>query len=902
MIPWLLPATMLLRRRLKDPGRRTAADASVAALVEGGWWPAARLATAGLRESPLCACGKAVGTLWHRLGECELTREEREGNRGCPGWLLRKGRVSVWDPLFSRGVPALPRIPPPPPSRVVRELVAGEKGDEELAAGDVYTDGALQGRWRRIMRAGWGVVVLVPGELKVSWKMHGTCPDIYPSILRAELTAVLNALRVAMPPLRIHVDNAEVVKGFQQGERWCLAPDRDGGDLWREVWVRMGELAGVGVVEVVKVKAHTEAEEVDEGVITERDRFGNLHADAEAKRGARLAESLAPAGVARGELVKALRWLGWARRLAAVWQQDAAGDQEGGERASRAGDGQMGPRKGTGLRHLIWERGVAWMCRRCGRVADTDLKRKDMRSSRCQGSAVGRLLSRTCNDPEAVGRSCVERKADLASRGWRPKEGEGQDDGTDPRWQPVREFDEEGDDFSGSEVEAVREDRGTGNGAGMGGRAAADPAAAASSGSGSASAQRGDPSHAHQEGEGCIDSSPIGSERGSGGLGLPAAAVSELAAVAVGAASGGGIAAASSRGCRPGEAVEDDSSSGEHPGAPPRPAAWATAGPPRVAPGRRLTTKAWKRDPDWLYSSYIGVAAKEAAAMEAAASLAAADATMELPAGLEPLQDWPELPAEEARAVLAEWEAMGKRRRTGDPMESGRQAPAAVVDTSTAMSAPSYEESFMEDPFGYVAEELAAQSPLRGGPREALSTDGMHRAASSRAHLPVARAGHECDPLGRDPRPRDGDQRRGATGQREEGQDSPVSRKRPLGEAHSEAGAAEGGPEEKRIRTADEGAGSWRSAASEQAVGQRRYGRRYSGVHADPVDAADASGHRLVITGPLIWCERCGRYASRRVGRALKGGCVGEATGAYATRLRRMREGLHPLTGAALLA
>ncbi len=114
LIPWLLPATMLLRRRLREVGRRTAADGSVAALVEGGWWTAARLATAGLRESPVCAaCGKAIGTVWHRLGECEATKEDREGKGGCPSWLLRKGKASVWDPLFARGVPALPKVPPP---------------------------------------------------------------------------------------------------------------------------------------------------------------------------------------------------------------------------------------------------------------------------------------------------------------------------------------------------------------------------------------------------------------------------------------------------------------------------------------------------------------------------------------------------------------------------------------------------------------------------------------------------------------------------------------------------------------------------------------------------------------------------------------------------------------------
>ncbi len=114
LIPWLLPATLMLRRRLGNVGKRTAADASVAAMVEGGWWTASRLAMSGLRDSPICAaCGKAIGTLWHRLGECEATKDEREGKGGCPAWLLKKGKASVWDPLFARGVPALPKVPPP---------------------------------------------------------------------------------------------------------------------------------------------------------------------------------------------------------------------------------------------------------------------------------------------------------------------------------------------------------------------------------------------------------------------------------------------------------------------------------------------------------------------------------------------------------------------------------------------------------------------------------------------------------------------------------------------------------------------------------------------------------------------------------------------------------------------
>ncbi len=108
LTPWLLPATMALKGRLRDKNRRTAADSSAAAMVEGGWWTAARLAAAGLRTDATCgACGKGVGTYWHRMGECVATVGEREGGGGCPKWLLRKGRAMVWDPLFSRGGPRL---------------------------------------------------------------------------------------------------------------------------------------------------------------------------------------------------------------------------------------------------------------------------------------------------------------------------------------------------------------------------------------------------------------------------------------------------------------------------------------------------------------------------------------------------------------------------------------------------------------------------------------------------------------------------------------------------------------------------------------------------------------------------------------------------------------------------
>ncbi len=247
LLPWILPATLVLKGRLKSSNRCTAADSSAAAMVEGGWWTAARLAAAGLRARATCtACGKGVGTYWHRLGECEATAEERQGKGGCPDWLLRKGRAMVWDPLFSRGVPALPKVPNPPPERVIRTFVGVGAEEAVVATGDVYTDGAMKGKWRRVMRGGWGVVVLMDGAMKVAWRMHGSCSEVYPSVLRAELAAVLNVLRIALPPVVIHVDNAEVVRGFAEGPAWCCAVGRDGGDLWREVWKKDGRFGRGG--------------------------------------------------------------------------------------------------------------------------------------------------------------------------------------------------------------------------------------------------------------------------------------------------------------------------------------------------------------------------------------------------------------------------------------------------------------------------------------------------------------------------------------------------------------------------------------------------------------------------------------------------------------------------------
>ena len=302
LVPWFWPITRTLqiaRRR----GHRAAA-ASVRALVEGGWWVQRRLYAAGLAREDTCRCGEASGTLWHKLGRCKLTEEARQTFNE-PG-LFRLARGSVWDPLFSRGVPARPKIPKHPTER---DWWRAEKiGEVRCASGDVYTDGAAEGGFFRVVRAGWGAVA-ISDEGVVLWSAGGVLGDPQASIFRAELKAVLAVLRIAVPPLRIHVDNAQVVRGFQQGKQWCVNSRSCGADIWREVWEVYDEIGGG--VEVRKVKAHTFWWDVLAGKITARNRAGNHLAAQEAKKALHEAKREAPTGSFNAHLARAALWNRW---------------------------------------------------------------------------------------------------------------------------------------------------------------------------------------------------------------------------------------------------------------------------------------------------------------------------------------------------------------------------------------------------------------------------------------------------------------------------------------------------------------------------------------------------------------------------------------------------------------
>ena len=78
------------------------------------------------------------------------------------------------------------------------------------------------------------------------WTKWGTIGGLNVSSFRAELQALLEVLRIAVPPVRIHTDNKSVVDGVQRGREWCTRAKAAGVDLWRLIFDKLDELDGQG--------------------------------------------------------------------------------------------------------------------------------------------------------------------------------------------------------------------------------------------------------------------------------------------------------------------------------------------------------------------------------------------------------------------------------------------------------------------------------------------------------------------------------------------------------------------------------------------------------------------------------------------------------------------------------
>ena len=405
-IPWLWPFRVVMRAARRHGLQKEAA--SVRALAEGGWPTQFRLHCHRRAEHMDCACGAAVGTLRHKLGGCSLAEDLRR--RECPEWLLKCCGRGGWDPLFTRGVPARPKAP-----RIPKNLVWAESADGDqvhYATGDLYTDGSAKGMFWGARRGGWAVVAL-DAHGRWLWTRRGTLGGPNVSSFRAELQALLEALKMAVPPVRIHTDNQNVVDGVLRGKLWSTRAKAAGADLWRSVFDKLEELKDQGEVSVVKVKAHTSWWDLLSNRITPKEQFGNWLADTAAKAATAASEADAPTAGFNDQVKTALAWVRWAARYSTDWVKDIAPCQMPAvspptERAWEYGD--------THLRHEKWSVGQRALCRRCG-IAMPANEGAARVSLQCAGSAAGRAAARATGNINYVWARFLHSRRELIERG-----------------------------------------------------------------------------------------------------------------------------------------------------------------------------------------------------------------------------------------------------------------------------------------------------------------------------------------------------------------------------------------------------------------------------------------------------------------------------------------------------
>ena len=360
VVPWFEPAASVVNS-VKCRAMAPSAVASVASIPEGGWWTQAKLFQVGLAEDPFCRlCGTAEGTLHHRLFRCPARRQAMESK--CPDNLLQKAVEESEDPLYTIGVPRRPKCPPPP--QAAEAWVGTPPPDGAVAAGEAFTDGALRGTVPKARRGGWAFVVLNGHE--PIWGKFGNCSDTYLTVLRTELRALAEILRITTGPIVIHVDNSQVVDGVANGRSWCCSPKRDGSDIWREIWDRLDQLPGL--VTVQKVKAHLSYSDVASGRISWHKWIGNGLADLWAKRGSAEAERLSPCSWIQGEWSRARAVYKWALLVASEWMCDTGSSAVEAARPDVSPPATRPKRilRDNAASHELWKNASHGWCRLCG--------------------------------------------------------------------------------------------------------------------------------------------------------------------------------------------------------------------------------------------------------------------------------------------------------------------------------------------------------------------------------------------------------------------------------------------------------------------------------------------------------------------------------------------------------
>ena len=368
-----------------------------------------------------------AGTLAHRCAFCPSTVTTRQSFKDQEILDEPRSVVHGAQPLFRNGIPASSgELPRPVP--LIQRWCGGRRpaDDDATFTGRAYTDGAMRGgRFHYLRRAGWAAV-LVDHVGKILFGIYGTCTDIFPTALRAELWAIERILSMALPPLVVCVDNQGVIDGIIAGKDWCCSSRRPAADLWRQIWRRLDDI-GLEGLEFVKVKGHATQADVDAGRSTTLDRLGNDHADHFAGMGVDSAEEASPTLALRESHKKALRWYRWLLVLAGSWPDDVqkASEEDVKKRRAEATETRAVKKRRFEFKkletwvdfprhpvrpHSLQATGGQLVCTSCQKQSSLHSDSRSLRDL-CKGLCLGNVLKR-CAASSSTGEGGVRGPGD----------------------------------------------------------------------------------------------------------------------------------------------------------------------------------------------------------------------------------------------------------------------------------------------------------------------------------------------------------------------------------------------------------------------------------------------------------------------------------------------------------
>ncbi len=374
----------------------------------GGYWSRARLADCALVDDPDCErCGARRDDAYHRIWECSSTESSRDAFT-TPQMRAEAARVSREDWRFTRGLAPNAWALLPRPRSDYAEVHVGPNMEELRCPitidGPVFVDGSAF--WPSnpdARRAGWSIVMINDaGDLVGA--IYGHLPwaesdEQTPG--QAEMYALRRAAELSAGPLRIFTDYREAVEGISKGPAATTGPRAKHAAHWRAFWTAVeGE-----EFQVIKVKGHITASEVEGDEVLRWRRRGNAWADRLAKLGARAHftddhwRAAQQAEKDQEVLTDISTWIG---RALDEWPQEKQVRRKPADRAAMIANRRRrrNAARAVGGHRLLWTRD-GWRCKYCGTESRTASGAKRLLDRPCPGHTAARLPRQEDHGPAA---------------------------------------------------------------------------------------------------------------------------------------------------------------------------------------------------------------------------------------------------------------------------------------------------------------------------------------------------------------------------------------------------------------------------------------------------------------------------------------------------------------------